>query len=366
MEEEEIEGFEDEDVINQKYKDTQKRIISQKMDLYIPSLRDMIQSKVIDLEPKFQRRDRWSRKQQSDLIESIIMGVPIPPIFLAEEDFNKYTVMDGKQRLTAITSFLNNEYPLEGLKEWNELNGKKFLDLTPILQGAINRRSISAVVILKESDLEIKFDIFERINTGGEHLNPQEVRNCMFRGAFNDLVITLSSEQIFRNCLDLPLSIDKLKNNKIFQQMEDVQLVLRFFALQEYQSISGNLKTALNNYMKNALKFNDENLKRHKDLFINTLEKIYKVYQKQSFRKWDPYGKRWTRISVPFYDAVMYAFSKIKLEDIKDNEIKIINGTKKLFEDDDFIDSIRKGTNSQEANRVRFSKFSKMLKTAMG
>jgi len=158
-----IEDLNDEDTdIIKKYQDTQKRLVSQKMDLYIPSLKDMIKNKTIDLDPKFQRRDRWNKKQQSKLIESVIMGVPIPPIFLAEEEYNSYTVMDGKQRLTAIKMYLDDEYALTGLTDWGELNGKKFSGLGKTIQNAITRRSISAIVILKESDLEIKFDVFER------------------------------------------------------------------------------------------------------------------------------------------------------------------------------------------------------------
>src|SRR5665647_340137 len=95
-ENEEIENINDEDCkILKKYKEDQKRLVSQKMDLYIPSLKDMIKNKVIDLDPTFQRRDRWNTTQQSRLIESIIMAVPIPPIFLAEEQYNTYSVMDG-------------------------------------------------------------------------------------------------------------------------------------------------------------------------------------------------------------------------------------------------------------------------------
>ena len=108
-----IENLNDEDVsITKKYKENQKRLISQKMDLYIPSLKDMIKNKIIILDPKFQRRDRWNKKQQSKLIESIIMAIPIPPIFLAEEEYNSYTVMDGNKDLPQSICFLTVNFHL--------------------------------------------------------------------------------------------------------------------------------------------------------------------------------------------------------------------------------------------------------------
>lgn len=132
-------------------KETRKQLVTQKMDIFIPSLRDMIKNEVINLSPRFQRRDRWNQNQQSKLIESIIMAVPIPPVFLAEEELSYYSVMDGKQRLTAIEEYLEDKYVLKGLKNWADLNGKKFSQLDPEAKGAITRRMISAIVILRNN-----------------------------------------------------------------------------------------------------------------------------------------------------------------------------------------------------------------------
>lgn len=372
-ENEEIENINDEDITDEdtiilkKYQDDQKRLVSQKMDLYIPSLKDMINNKVIDLDPTFQRRDRWNIKQQSKLIESIIMAVPIPPIFLAEEEYNTYSVMDGKQRLTAIYMYLTDQFALSGLKFWKELNKKKFSDLNKTVQNGIDRRSISAVVLLNESDLDIKFDVFERINTGGQNLTPQEVRNCMYRGRFNDLLIELSENENFKKCLGLPDTLDKLKKIKIYQRMDDIQLVLRFFLLQNYEGITGNLKTSMNNYMEKRKKESVEykELAIYRTLFTETIDKVYNVYEYKAFRTWDPSKNDWRSISAPLYDAVMYSFSKVSKDSIKGNEERIINGTKLLFEDGDFVESIRKGTNGLEANQTRIQKFTEMLKSSI-
>jgi hypothetical protein len=322
---------------------------------------------VIDLDPVFQRRDRWNTVQQSRLIESIIMAVPVPPVFLAEEEYNTYSVMDGKQRLTAIYMFLTDQFALSGLKYWAELNKKKFSQLSKTVQNGIDRRYISAVVILNESDLDIKFDVFERINTGGQNLTPQEVRNCIYRGRFNDLLTELSENERFKKCVGLPDNPEKLKKVRIYQRMDDIQLVLRFFLLQNYEEITGNLKTSMNDYMEERKKdsVNDKELAAYRTLFTETIEKVHDVYGNIAFRKWDSSKNNWGTISAPLYDAVMYSFSKMSKDSIRGNEGRIINGTKLLFEDADFVESIRKGTNGLEANKIRIQKFMEMLKLSI-
>lgn len=373
-ENEEIENINDEDIINgedtkilNKYKDNQRRLVSQKMDLYIPSLKDMIKNKVIDLDPAFQRRDRWNTVQQSRLIESIIMAVPVPPVFLAEEQYNTYSVMDGKQRLTALYMYLTDQFALSGLKYWAELNKKKFSQLSKTVQNGIDRRYISAVVILTESDLDVKFDVFERINTGGQNLTPQEIRNCIYRGRFNDLLTELSENESFKKCLGLPDNPEKLKKVRIYQRMDDIQLVLRFFLLQNYEEITSNLKTSMNDYMEKREKdsVNDKEVAVYRTLFTETIEKVHNVYGNTAFRTWDSSKNEWRSISAPFYDAVMYGFSKVSKDSIRGNEECIINGTKLLFEDTDFVESIRKGTNGLEANKTRIQKFMEMLKSSI-
>lgn len=368
MDEPIIEDTNNEDTnISKKNKETRKQIVTQKMDIFIPSLKDMITNEVINLSPIFQRRNRWNRNQQSKLIESIIMAVPIPPVFLAEEELSYYSVMDGKQRLTAIEDYLDDKYALNGLESWSELNGKKFSQLDSEVKGAITRRMISAIVILKESNLDIKFDVFERINTGGEHLNFQEIRNCIYQGKLNDTLVDLSENIFFRKCLNLPESYEELSKIKIYQQMEDVQLVLRFFLIHDYKKMTGNLKSSLNKYMENNKNITESELESNKRLFNETIEKVYEVYGNESFRKWEPQNNQWSsKISAPFYDAVMYGFSKIDRSLIEGNKHKVLDGTKKLFDDSEFLDSIRKGTNSTEANTVRIEKFLKMLNYSVG
>ena len=111
--------------LEQKYSKEMRQIVSQKIDLPISTLPEMIKEQ-IDLNPDFQRRDRWDVEKQSRFIESIIMNVPIPPVFLGEDQYGKYVVLDGRQRLTAIKDFLSNIFKLTGLKVWEDLNGQNY------------------------------------------------------------------------------------------------------------------------------------------------------------------------------------------------------------------------------------------------
>jgi hypothetical protein len=173
--------------IEKKYDEGQARIIIQRNDFLVPNLLEMFEKKeVLDMAPPYQRRARWSDTKRSHLIESLLMNIPIPPIFLYERDYAQYEVMDGQQRLASIRSFFRNEFKLRDLKLWSELNNRDFRDLPPKIQRGLERRGLAAVIILTESGkdpqaaLEIRQYVFERLNTGGERLNAQEIRNCLY------------------------------------------------------------------------------------------------------------------------------------------------------------------------------------------
>src|SRR5580698_6324556 len=184
--------------LEDKYKHQMRQIMPQKIELPISTLLAMIDAQ-INLNPEFRRRDRWTRPHQSRFIESIIMNVPIPPVFLGEDEYGSYVVLDGRQRLTAVSEFLKNTYSLEKLKVWDELNSKTFNDMKRLkLDKFFTRRFIPAIVILKESSPEVKFDVFERLNTGSVIAEPMEIRNAVFQGGFNGQLHNLSDDHTFR------------------------------------------------------------------------------------------------------------------------------------------------------------------------
>jgi hypothetical protein len=167
--------------IEDAYKNLSFRVIYQSNNFFLPQINSLIKGKeVINLRPEYQRRLRWPKKKKSKLIESLLLNIPIPPIFLYESDLARYEVMDGQQRLNAIHDFLENNFALTGLDELSFLNGKRYNKLPPKLRRSLDRASISAIVLLQETKSDqsdpfiVRRYVFERLNTGGESLNPQE------------------------------------------------------------------------------------------------------------------------------------------------------------------------------------------------
>ena len=154
----------------------------------------------INLQPDYQRRLRWDKKKKSKLIESLLLNIPIPSIFFFETKAAKYEVVDGQQRLNAISEFFKDELVLTGLEIVKPLNGLNYSNCPPVVLQQLDRSSISTTMLLLESDilknksksftkLDARRVLFDRLNTGGQKLNPQEVRNAIYGGNFNDALI---------------------------------------------------------------------------------------------------------------------------------------------------------------------------------
>ena len=184
--------------INSKYVKGEVRIVTEQARYPINSIANIVEDSSYTISPEYQRRHRWDEVRKSKLIESLIMNVPVPPIFLYEFDYSKYEVMDGLQRVTAIHEFYRNKFMLTGLDEWPELNGRTYDVLPAKVREGIDRRYLSSVILLKETAhteedaLRLKQLVFERINSGGVQLSPQESRNALFDGPMNQLCIRLS------------------------------------------------------------------------------------------------------------------------------------------------------------------------------
>ncbi len=312
--------------IGRKYEQQMRELVTQRLDIPLPSLGEMIDAKRLNLNPEFQRRGRWTLQQRSRLIESIIMNVPIPPVFLGEDRYGKYVVLDGRQRLTAIDDFVRGRYALEELDVWEELNKKRFDQLGDV-KDFINRRFIPAVAILRESSPDIKYDVFDRLNTGGVVLAAMELRNALFRGPFTETLRELSENATFRMLWGIPADETARHNNPIYQKMTDMELVLRFFALQKYKTFNerAKLKGFLSDHMqkRNDDYEKDDSLKAHDvAAFERAINSTWLVFRDASFRK--PTEGRKSARSAPLADAVMYAFSGVEPTALTDESIAAI------------------------------------------
>lgn len=183
----------------------QRKIIWQAKDFSIREFLSMKQDGELVLQPEYQRNFVASPQIASKLIESILLDVPIPVIYLAEERDGSFSVIDGQQRLTSFLSFIegkfpnNEEFKLTGLKVLSELNRKKYEQLEKNLQTKIKTTTIHSIIIKKESNEDIKFEIFERLNTGATKLNEDEIRNTVYRGPYIRLLAELSENPLFHS-----------------------------------------------------------------------------------------------------------------------------------------------------------------------
>jgi len=340
----------------------QRELLTSTIDYNLESLTGLIKEGVIDLAPKYQRRFRWDDVRKSRLIESFLMNVPIPPIFLNEDDFGRYSVIDGKQRLSAINEFITGKLILKGLKVFEDLNGLNFFDLSIEFQNSIKIRStIRAIIILRQSDKDIKYEVFQRLNTGGVQLNAQEIRNSAFPSLFNDKILSLSEGKNFHSML----GIRSKNNSKIHQEMQDAELVLRFFALKNnWKSYKGRLKNVLDNFLDENRNTKEEKILALEEEFRATLELVELIFGRDgSFRRWISTSGKWKqKISVPLFDMQMFSlYGKDKVA-LSKHKKKILKDFKDLFSKDDvFIESIESSTASSKRFLYRIKKLDEII-----
>lgn len=178
------------------------------------------------LEVDFQRNNVWTPKQKCELIESILMGLPLPIFYFKQQNNSTYVVVDGRQRLSTLFEFLNNDFMLKGLKILTFLNGKRFRDLTigelGIYQSQLEDYQVYSHVILPPTPDKILFDIFDRVNRGGTKLNKQEIRNALYHGIGLEMITNITKLQIFEEATRI--------DHKNDVRMKGSYLLTRFFA----------------------------------------------------------------------------------------------------------------------------------------
>ncbi|WP_210668542.1 GmrSD restriction endonuclease domain-containing protein [Pseudomonas protegens] len=249
-------------------------------DVTVRQLYDMISEEIIDVTPEYQRHFVWSRERQSQLIESILLGIPVPSLFMATNNDSTWEVIDGLQRLTTIVNFIGKQevinlisencepLTLTGLEKLDTLNGLTFEKIPKAIQLMFMTRPIRITVLNDKSDFSLRFDLFERLNTGGVILHPQEIRNCVYIGKFNEFIKECSKFQPLKNCLKLGSNAEKNGNIE--------ELVLKFFAyFEKREEFVHSVKGFLNDYMANKSE-TFKNKKQLKTLFEQTFTLLEK------------------------------------------------------------------------------------------
>jgi|SRR5579875_189574 len=321
--------------INEKYVRGEIRIVTEQARYPLNTIKGIVEDPSYKLSPEYQRRHRWSVEQKSRLIESLIMNVPIPPVFLYEYDYSKYEVMDGLQRLSAIHDFYSDHFDLKGLSHWRELEGRHYSNLPEKVREGIDRRFLSSVILLKETAkdeedaLRLKQLVFERLNSGGAKLEPQESRNAIFDGDLNRLCLKLSKNLSLCRLWGIPepqdaelqggdASDERLENDD-FRKMADVELVLRFFAYRQKHRLHKSgvpLSRYLDEYLGHGNRaFSDDTLAGLERLFLDTITLVEDVLGEKAFWLYRRRGIKETRWSwresatTAVYDPMMLVFS---------------------------------------------------------
>lgn len=348
----------DKKIIEEKFNKSQDSLVLQQSDLSLQSISDMVISQAIDISPKYQRRERWTPQKESSLIESFLLNIPVPPIYLAEDEYGTYSVIDGKQRVTAINKFLGGKFPLQNLDKFQELEGYYFADLPKALKNALSIRPyLRVVTLLRQSDPELKHEVFLRLNKAGVPLNSQEIRNVAYRGEFNDLLFKLSRLEYFVN------QLGSFEGSKTYKEMTDLKFVLRFFTVREFwQNFPGNMDVAMDKFMQANYKNSGKKITALAKLFEDALEFCEKVWGQEGFLR--PGGS--IRVLQGLYDIQMVCPSFLTKEE-RENALKKKEKVKKILEkilteDPEFYESVTQFTSNPKSVSYRINTFTNALK----
>lgn len=368
--------------LEEAYLKRQDRTLHQKVDFLLPQVVTMIEDeRVLDLAPKYQRRFRWKRKKQSLLIESFLLNVPMPSVFLYEIDLAKYEVMDGRQRLSTIHDYLKGKFKLQGLTELAYLNGKGYDDLPSKIKASLRRASLPVTIILTESRkddaaaISLRQLVFERLNTGGQILNPQEVRNCIYDGAFNDMLVRVARSALFTTIWGIPPQeadelenpSDNLKRNRLFSTMEDCAIVLRYFAFMDVEAYTVP-KKRLDNHMKDQQNCSKESALEMEADYLESLELASSIYGEATFRVYphliNPANPHEMGLmSVPLSDAVLLACKahRASKDQLIANKAAIVEDTRELMKDRAKYDALIGSKNTKDEFRKRIQLISDIM-----
>ncbi|TAE75089.1 MAG: DUF262 domain-containing protein [Bacteroidetes bacterium] len=340
------------------------KLINDRLDMSFGELISMYEAGEIEIRPAFQRHFRWNDYQKTRFIESLLLGIPIPPIFVAEvpkeNDERIWEVVDGLQRLSTVLSFfgvLKGNEKMVKKNKWKLGQGDRLPALKDLqwdtlpqkLRFTIKRYVCRVEIIRWNSDYDMRFELFNRLNTGGTHLTPQEIRNAIYRDispVFNDFLEKLSKNTNFQTLIGL----NEKQKNELFDQ----ELILRFLSLYKNNGkINQSIAQYMSKFMRESIENQNFNYNLHENIFNKVVE-ILLPLKKDIFRQKDG------SFATALYDTIMIGVAEhINLyenKDIKIIEDKIWN---EVRQHKILLKFSRKGGNNQfqrVKNRLKIAK----------
>lgn len=318
-----------------------------------------IEQEIFKTSPDFQRNFIWSEVERSKLIESALMRIPLPVIYMAENQNGNVVVVDGKQRLSTFFSFIKNEFAICGLDRNKGLNGKYFDDLHPTLRNRIEDTQLIIYTLDYKIDEVVRLDIFERVNSG-RPISRQEMRNCLYTGDATRLTIELSQNSKFQKILGDFFDFNKEKSissdkRAIVEPMLDRLYANRFISFYCLGHNKYNQDNMMDIYLSDGLKHinsNQELYDKVKRAFSRSMANCYNVFGVNAFRKITPTRKG--PINISLFDVISIVFAKISTNTVRENKDEIYSTFMSLIEDKDFSKCISSATNTSKAIKTKF------------
>lgn len=334
-----------------------RKITTQAYDKSVSDIVRMIEDKDIRLDPDYQRNYIWDNKKASKLIESIILNVPIPVIYVSQEDDDSWSVIDGLQRLSSLKRFFDGKFKLSGLEILSELNRSDITTLNPKAHRMLKNGLLRVIMITHDSNEEIKYDVFMRLNTGSVHLTEQELRNCLYRGTLNKFLKEVVNNQKW-------LALMGLKEPH--KRMADREMVLRFMAVWKNWNrdegvlfgYKGRMKSFLNAFMDEYKEIKVQEYNEWKCLFEETVEKVYRVYGEYAFKRQGLDGIREKTINRAIIDVIMLSATQHSIDELIANKERITHRFLEMANNDvSFRNSIKIGTSDTKVITYRLSRW---------
>ncbi len=328
-------------------------VVLEKSDRSLAELKRWYDDGDLIIDPEWQRNYVWNNKQASKLIESFLLNIPVPVVYLARADDGKYEVIDGLQRLKSVFMFLDNTLQLNGLDFLGKYNKCRYKDLEADVQRKIRNSTLRSFELASNSNTNLHFVVFERLNTGGTKLNEMEIRNCIFRGKLNDLIKSLAEITEF---------ISSVGQKNLSKRMDDRNLVLRFLAFYEktYHKYDGGLKKFLNDFLDIYRDPPEHKLQEYNSIFEKCMRSSRIVFGNRGFRlkvdaqnQSNSIGEWSTRINMPIFQCVATSFSKYDIGQITRNADSIYEEYIDLISTDRrWVENVRRATS--EATRLKY------------
>lgn len=320
-----------------------------KMDkLILDSLVKRIKNNELEFEASFQRKaGLWSVVQKSQLIESILLKIPLPAFYFDATDDDKWLIIDGLQRISTIKEFVvENKLKLKGLEFMTDLEGLKFSQLPRSLQRRIEETNINAYLINPATPKNVKYNIFKRINTGGLVLEAQEIRNALFQGQATEFLMMMSKTEEFLRATDGSIKSER---------MLDCEFCLRYISFTElFSRYNGNMDTFLSDGMEYLQKIDKIKLDTVHSKFKEIMNISYNIFEKNCFRKVYDDGRR-RPINKALFEAisiVIFNSSEDEIDNYLKNREAIKKNYKTVCSDYDFQNFLKASDKISVSSRV--------------